>query len=332
MFADSRETSATVVVGFPAGIGDALAHALKTTIPGVTAPLQALDRHAREVLVRAGSDPDGPFDVTPGWHADPGLDSLRAAIERELDGAAGDGGWLLSDERIGPATPFWRPLLEARRQRVRWILCLRPPLACSKALLARDGNQQSPWTWGATWLDWTARALAGTRGAERLLLFENDVRADPAGSLERAQAFCGAPAHPVGAPVASASLGGLGAVEPEDDPADAWRLPVEARAAYALLRHADRAARDGAGPAVPATAAVLAQELAHAQRVDAALHAAFERSHPLEPALASAWEEISGARQLLEQMTEAMETAAFERDELLAELAEAKGQLERARG
>jgi SAM-dependent methyltransferase len=72
---------------------------------------------------------------------------------------------------------------------MRYVICLRDPLSVARSLEERDGFgiRRS----GRLWLSYTAAALANTAGANRLLVFYDDLVNDPSSQIERLASFLG---------------------------------------------------------------------------------------------------------------------------------------------
>jgi hypothetical protein len=141
-----------------------------------------------EMLIALGGNWHTPPPLPTGWETDPGLDEFAARARRVLDlDFASSPLWGWKDPRTCLTLPFWQRLLPS----MRYVICIRSPLAVAQSLQARDGF---PIEKGASlWVDHTAAALSHTSGRPRLLVAYDDAIDQPEVELERLAAFIGRP-------------------------------------------------------------------------------------------------------------------------------------------
>lgn len=139
-----------------------------------------------EILARCGGSWHEPPALAVGWERSSGLSDLRervaALIEEEFVGAEP---WGWKDPRTCLTLPFWRSVLPP----MVYVLCLRDPLSVARSLQARDGFGLEKG--GRLWLTYVEAALAHTAGEPRLILFYEDLLADPDVEVRRLATFLG---------------------------------------------------------------------------------------------------------------------------------------------
>jgi O-antigen biosynthesis protein len=146
-----------------------------------------------DVLVAMGGSHLEPPDMPAGWERDPRLDRLRARAAGLLDRTfAGAPLWGWKDPRTCLTFPFWRALVAERAERVSFVVCVRSPAESVTSMMARP---YYPWMgaaeFGDLWLEYTGRALLETAAAPRVVVFYEDLLADPVGELARIAALLG---------------------------------------------------------------------------------------------------------------------------------------------
>jgi hypothetical protein len=205
------------------------------------------------ILTQLGGTDWQPPAPADGWERSPALTALRARAHERLDTAYGDRPvWGFKDPRLCLTLPFWQSVLAERGDRVSYLVALRSPAETAASMGGREYYAGADAAhWGRVWLEYTARALAGTAGRPRTLVFYDDLLTEGPAELRRIAAFVGLP-WPDGAAAErldAAIEGGLRhhASTLVDTARDA-ELPAATRAAYLGLRAAAeaRAAADGA--------------------------------------------------------------------------------------
>jgi hypothetical protein len=232
----------------------------------------------------------GSVPTVPGWERLEILDDVRERARGELAARFASAPlWSLTDPRLLPLLPFWQPLLTERAASVAYVLHVSDP-----------AGVDADW-----WLDAVARALESTAGEERLFLFADDLRADPAGEIARVAVLAGVPA--LGGEAVAALAGplteDLGPASPDADVVVLGGTSTPARVTSLNLAAAQQLRR---GTPTQASTA-LAERL--------------ERSVDL---LWRTRQEALQSEAILEQASEVMEAAAEEREHLVAELAAAR--------
>ena len=146
-----------------------------------------------ELLERLGGTWYQPPTTPPGWQERSDLDDLRARatalIEVEL---APHEVWAWKDPRTCLTLPFWQALVPDLSP----VICLRRPAEAAQSLAtmgwaAVDRLDRPYETALDLWLRYTRDARDGTRGRARLLVFYDELLADPGGQSERIAAFAG---------------------------------------------------------------------------------------------------------------------------------------------
>lgn len=282
---------------------------------GYTAPEPAAQQRIDDAVLQLIGTPDpGPPNAAPGWEHQPDLEPLRERAAALLGGL--DGKRALAGERLSRTFPVWRPVLDGN---LRFVICVCPPAETAALAGSPDHPGVSPWDWGESWLDATARALQQAGPDPRLVLFRDEV----AGAA-RLAAFLDAPTPEDSAP---AGRGATGA---------GWRLPAEAQAAYLLLRAAEDARRRPGGLVASEALEDAVADLWHAQRAAAATRAHRDdvrgRLDWTHDQLEQTQQAFAQTEAVLGQATHVMEVAAEEREQLRAALDEARGELARLRG
>ncbi len=129
-----------------------------------------------------------PFTAPDGWERATELDPLRERARSLLAEKLGeDGRWACKDPRLTLTLPFWRELVPD----AAYVVCIRNPADAIASHQRREDPTLPTPTWGALWLEHTARALAETAGWPRHVVFYEDLLSDPAGEVERLARFLG---------------------------------------------------------------------------------------------------------------------------------------------
>jgi hypothetical protein len=198
-----------------------------------------------EILALHGGTYDRPPRLTGEWWSAPALEPLRDKAAAELDRAFGDAPvWGFKDPRTCLTLPFWRPLIEARSDDVRYVHCLRSPAETAASMLRRDIYPDTDAAfWGRSWLEHTARALEATAAEPRRLVFYDDLLARTAAEASSLASFLDLrwPVGPAADELAAVVESGLRHhARSLQDTAGDGALPATVRAVYVSLR----AARD----------------------------------------------------------------------------------------
>jgi hypothetical protein len=139
-----------------------------------------------EILTRFGGCWHEPPVFAPGWEQSHELTDLRmrtAALLRDNFSECALWGW--KDPRACLTLPFWRSLLPP----MRYVLCVRSPLAVAHSLRERDrfSFKKS----GSLWLTHVVSALAHTSGDPRLIMAYEDLLTEPDREVRRLARFIG---------------------------------------------------------------------------------------------------------------------------------------------
>lgn len=166
-------------------------------------------------------------------------DRAAALLDEHLSGPALFG---FKDPRLCLTWPFWKDLVAARTDAIKYVVCVRSPLETAASMIRRDLYPGVTYEgWGDLWLEYTGRALAETDGESRLIVHYEDLLLGGPREARRLAEFLGV-AWPEDERAAEleasidASLRhhatSLAAVSADD------RLPASARAAYTSIRAA----------------------------------------------------------------------------------------------
>lgn len=140
------------------------------------------------ILKRYGGSWDKPPALPQNWETDAALDDLRQRAEQIIeDQFAGGALWGWKDPRTCLTLPFWQRLIPD----MRYVICLRNPLAIAGSLARRD--RLSAEASCALWLNYVSPSLHHTEGKPRLLVFYEDIMNDGLGELPRLAQFLGVP-------------------------------------------------------------------------------------------------------------------------------------------
>jgi hypothetical protein len=139
-----------------------------------------------EILAKLGTDWWHPLAAEPGWEQSSEFDPLRRRAREllaEKFGSTPLWGW--KEPRTTLTLPFWRHLIP----RAKYVVCIRSPADAISSLQRRPEPNLSIQAWGDLWLEYTARALDGTRGQSRLIIFYEDLLLDSRNQLARMASF-----------------------------------------------------------------------------------------------------------------------------------------------
>ena len=138
------------------------------------------------ILKRFGGDWDEPPVFPAGWQNDVAIEDLRLRAQeviRQQFSQTQLWGW--KDPRTCLTLPFW----QYQFTNLRYIICLRHPLAVAASLARRDGFSYEKSC--RLWLLYVLSAFQYTNGQSRLLLFYEDLMSDSERELDRLAAFTG---------------------------------------------------------------------------------------------------------------------------------------------
>jgi len=141
-----------------------------------------------EILAAFGGSWHEPPALPEAWTSDPRLADVRDRAEQLLMrdfGTSSMWGW--KDPRTCVTLPFWQNVVGE----MRYVLCIRNPLAVMASLLERNGMDVE--IVDPLWLRHVQSSLDHTSGLPRLLVFYEDVLSDGARELGRMAAFIGRP-------------------------------------------------------------------------------------------------------------------------------------------
>lgn len=139
-----------------------------------------------EILDRLGGRWHEPPEFPDGWETSPRLGDVeeraRALIARDFGTAPA---WSWKDPRACLTLPFWQRLLPG----MRYVVSLRSPVDVARSLYVRDGF---PFEKGVSlWFAHVEAALRHSSAHARILLFFEDLMADPRAEGERLARFLG---------------------------------------------------------------------------------------------------------------------------------------------
>lgn len=139
-----------------------------------------------QILRGLGADTCDPPVVSSGWEGAPELEELRRQARALLDLDFADAEmWGWKDPRTCLTLPFWQRLLPP----MRYVICLRHPLAVARSLEKRDGF--SPVKGIYLWLAYTRHALQNTVDQPRMYVFYDRFLDDCQHELRRLAQFVG---------------------------------------------------------------------------------------------------------------------------------------------
>jgi hypothetical protein len=192
-----------------------------------------------EILDRLGGTWWEPPELPPGWERASELADLRREARKLIDeDFAGRQRWGFKDPRICLTLPLWQTVLPP----MRYVICLRNPVDVAWSLKARR-SEPVPFEEGAElWLRYMRSALAGTAGEPQLIVFYEDLMADPKRVVRRLARFIGNRKSAAGKAYARAALrvarrpGLWHHQTPLANVIDEPRLLFEVKALYLALR------------------------------------------------------------------------------------------------
>jgi len=163
-------------------LGDDLLPAHETDNPqGYWEPRWMNDLN-EELLATLGATWWQPFPGEPGWEGSSALDALRERAAAQYAAQLGEAplrGW--KDPRSTLTLPFWQAI--AQDPDPVYAICVRNPIDAIASIQRRPEPTLPTHDWGELWLEYTARALEGTAGSRRLLLFYDSWFEDPAAQV-----------------------------------------------------------------------------------------------------------------------------------------------------
>jgi hypothetical protein len=137
------------------------------------------------LLKHLGGSWENPPDLRAGWEQDASLKVLVHDAELLLRSFSGYSHWGWKDPRTTILLPFWRKLIP----NLRFVICLRNPLAVARSLAKRDGLSIAA---GAhLWSLYTKAAIRETNGYPSTLAFYENFFRRPLGEVKIAAEFCG---------------------------------------------------------------------------------------------------------------------------------------------
>lgn len=141
-----------------------------------------------EILAALGTTWWKPFPGEDGWHdtllLEPLRERARALFEEKLGSTPLSG---VKDPRMTLTLPLWQQVVP----NPLYVICLRNPIDAIASIQRRPDPTLSTHAWGELWLEYTARALAGTTGQQRELVFYADYFRDARGQVARLAALLG---------------------------------------------------------------------------------------------------------------------------------------------
>jgi glycosyltransferase involved in cell wall biosynthesis len=205
----------------------------------------------REILRRAGGSWSAPPRLEPGWDSEPEIADLLDDATRVVTSDFGAAErWMWKDPRTCLTLPFWRRVL----RRMQYVLVVRDPIDVAESLARRHGEPIDRSHSFELWLTYVSSSLRHTADADRLLVFYEDLVADPRAHLHRFARFLGEPGRADRPKVAEAASAVTDRYlwhhrTPPSDVGDTPDLPPAVEALYAALRlshapSAELAARD----------------------------------------------------------------------------------------
>jgi hypothetical protein len=136
------------------------------------------------ILKRHGGSWNNPPSLPRNWEANAALDDLKQRAQQIVKKQfAGVPLWGWKDPRTCLTLPFWQRLLP----HMRYIICLRNPVAVAHSLARRD--RLSSEASSRLWLTYVSSALHYTEGKPRLLVFYEDLMCNGPSELPRLAAF-----------------------------------------------------------------------------------------------------------------------------------------------
>jgi hypothetical protein len=141
-----------------------------------------------EVLLRLGGSWSQPPELGEGWERTPELAEARRQARRLIDtDFSRSDTWGFKDPRNCLTLPFWQRMLPP----MRYVICLRNPIDVAASLEARE-DEPIPFDDGiALWLRYVGASFEATAGHQRLLVFYEDLMADPGAVIRRLAEFIG---------------------------------------------------------------------------------------------------------------------------------------------
>ncbi len=137
------------------------------------------------LLKQLGGSWDNPPRLQSSWEQDPRLDNLTRKASLLTKDFATCTNWGWKDPRTTLLLPFWRRIVP----NLRYVICIRNPLAVASSLAQRDG--QSIPAAIHLWRQYTRQGILNTEGYPRILTFYEDYFCRPAQEINRVSDFCG---------------------------------------------------------------------------------------------------------------------------------------------
>jgi hypothetical protein len=128
---------------------------------------------------------DHPPSLKAGWEQDPSLEHLERQALDLIALFSDSGCWGWKDPRTTLLLPFWQRLVP----NLRYVICMRNPLAVARSLAER--NRLSIAASAELWYQYSRKAIRDTSPGQRLLSFYDDYFADSLQELTRVAQFCG---------------------------------------------------------------------------------------------------------------------------------------------
>jgi O-antigen biosynthesis protein len=318
-------------------LGDDLLPAHETDNPqGYWEPRWMVDLND-ELLEALGTTWWQPFPDERGWQEVPAVAALRERAAAQYAAQLGDAqlsGW--KDPRSTLTLPFWQEI--AGDPDAAYVICVRNPVDAIASVQRRPEPTLPTHEWGELWLEYTARALQGTAGRRRVLLFHDAWFEDPAAQIARL-------AELVGLAADDPRLREAGELVVQDmrhhrsSPADlagAPGLSAPARAAFLALQAehdlrratGDAAAAARLGDAVERVCVDLWQASRAAARTARAASASQLHAEGLEAVVRQREDELATLRR---ELDEQLATERARADSLDAALLAAQAEVERLR-
>jgi glycosyltransferase involved in cell wall biosynthesis len=175
-----------------------------------------------------------------GWERAPELETYKERARQIIDQTFSDSPmWGWKDPRAAVTLPFWQTVVP----NLRYIICLRNPVAVVRSLMARDRFREDKSF--RLWIDYTTAALQGTTDRQRLLIwFENCLESEH--ELKRIMAFLNREPDPQAGSSGDVDRlrNAFEAIQPDlyhhaatdDDVRRAGGAPFSAKALYFVLR------------------------------------------------------------------------------------------------